>query len=77
MNIEAYLAVERGIVEAVKALAEANEDERRFLSALYDVGCSSVPFRPMRIRQVGDLADPNSLASMALREFKEYFPELF
>jgi len=65
-NVATDLEIKKRIVRALIELAEAGDDERRFVAACYEV-CSSVSFRPMRVKAIGSLADPNSLASMALR----------
>lgn len=74
-NRDVYLAIERRLAAAVKALAEANEEEAAFFAELYAAGASSISFRPMRVTAVGTLRDTQSGASFHRKEMEAYLPE--
>jgi hypothetical protein len=74
-NRRRYIEIERRIAQAVQALAEANEIEMRFLEGLCDAGCSTIPFRPMRMAAVGVSSDPQSRAALHRREVEEFCPD--
>jgi hypothetical protein len=74
-NRAIYIAIQRRLATAVAEVAAANEAEEEFLAKLYEMGCSSVAFRPMRIREIGTLDDPHSRASAHRRELEQFVPE--
>ena len=74
-NRETYIAIERRILAAVQELAAANEAEKKFLAKLYEIGCNSVSFRPMAIREIGIASDPNSRANLHIQELQKFVPE--
>jgi hypothetical protein len=74
-NRSRYVEIERRIARAVRELAEANEDEARFIEELRDAGCSNVSFRPMRINEIGLASDSQSRANCHRRELQEFLPE--
>ena len=75
-NVELYLQIEQRQACALTELAEAGDAERAFLQDFYDRGCSSVNFRPMRLKQLGSMQDPNSLVRLTLAEYQKYLPEV-
>jgi hypothetical protein len=70
-----YVEIERRIAKAVQELAAANEAELKFIQELWDSGCSSVPFRPMRVSAIGVASDPQSRAAFHRKEVQEFCPE--
>jgi hypothetical protein len=74
-NRARYVEIERRIARAVQELAQANEDEARFIEELRDAGCSSVSFRPMRINEVGLASDSQSRAANHRKELQQFLPE--
>jgi hypothetical protein len=63
------------IAKGVLELAHAFDDEIRLYDDLMQAGASPM-FRPMRVNAVGSLSNQNSVATVFIRELKEYFPEI-
>jgi hypothetical protein len=74
-NRDQYILIEKRIAKAVAELAAANQSEINFFNELTAAGCSSITFRPMRVSSLGLLNDPNSRASLHLREIREFCPQ--
>jgi hypothetical protein len=74
-NRQQYVAIEKRIAAAVAELAEANEAEVIFFRELQDAGCTSIPFRPMRMTSVGIMSDMQSSAAFHRKEVAQYCPE--
>jgi hypothetical protein len=73
-NRQTYIS--KRIAAAIAELAAANEAEKEFFAKLYQVGCSTIPYRPMAVKEVGIASDTNSRAAAHLREVKEFCPEI-
>jgi hypothetical protein len=72
----AYIQIERDILAALEKLAQANQAERDFFNALKDAGVSSIPFRFMRVREVGLASDPQGKLSRHRQELAQFAPEV-
>jgi len=72
----AYIQIERDILAALEKLAEANQAERDFFNALTDAGVSVIPFRFMRVREVGLPNDPQGKLSRHRQELQQFAPEV-
>jgi hypothetical protein len=75
-NRAAYIQIQKRLAAAVFEVATVNALEETFMAELYAAGVSSVPFRPMRIKEIGTLADVNSRASAHGRELEQFCPEV-
>lgn len=72
----AYIQIERDILAALEKLAEANQAERDFFNALTDAGVSVIPFRFMRVREVGLPNDPQGKLARHRQELQQFAPEV-
>ena len=72
LNQSAYIASAKRIVEVERQLSAAYGAHKKLIDALLTVGVSS---RPMDLRTLGDLDDPQSILSAHLREFQTFVPE--
>jgi len=75
INRDNYVEVQKRISRAVDELARANEAEVNFFRGLEDAGCSSNPYRPMRLTYVGTISDRQSVAAFHKKEVETYCPE--
>lgn len=69
-----HIKIVARIAAAVKALAEANEEEQQFRGALTTHGYT-VHLRPLSFFRAGVASDPYSYANLFLKEVREYAPE--